>query len=90
MQYAVSVELICNFSLVMIINLQCAVFKLFYQELTQREIEYVALSRDTTESDLKQRREISCGSSHYVNQVRSHVFGIAREHETNKCVMLLD
>ncbi|XP_028405498.1 LOW QUALITY PROTEIN: von Willebrand factor A domain-containing protein 8-like [Dendronephthya gigantea] len=39
-----------------------------YAELTQREIEYVSLSRDTTESDLKQRREISCGSSHYVNQ----------------------
>ena len=25
-----------------------------YLELTQREMEYVALSRDTTESDLKQ------------------------------------
>ncbi|CAG9833145.1 unnamed protein product [Diabrotica balteata] len=30
-----------------------------YLELTNREHEYVALSRDTTESDLKQRREIS-------------------------------
>ena len=30
-----------------------------YLELTQRELEYVALSRDTTESDLKQRREKS-------------------------------
>ncbi|XP_033169336.1 von Willebrand factor A domain-containing protein 8 isoform X1 [Drosophila mauritiana] len=29
-----------------------------FLELTQREVEYVALSRDTTESDLKQRREI--------------------------------
>lgn len=30
-----------------------------FLELTQREVEYVALSRDTTESDLKQRREIN-------------------------------
>ena len=46
-----------------------------FQELTQREIEYVALSRDTTESDLKQRREISSGSSHYINQVRFTILG---------------
>ena len=38
-------------------------------QLTQREVEYVALSRDTTESDLKQRREIRAGSAHYVDQV---------------------
>ena len=38
-------------------------------QLTQREVEYVALSRDTTESDLKQRREIRGGSAHYVDQV---------------------
>ncbi|KAI4460081.1 von willebrand factor a domain-containing protein 8 [Holotrichia oblita] len=29
-----------------------------YLELTNREHEYIALSRDTTESDIKQRREI--------------------------------
>jgi len=39
-----------------------------YLELTQREMEYVALSRDTTESDLKQRREIISGSAHYIDQ----------------------
>eukprot|EP00092_Neocalanus_flemingeri_P037789 GFUD01041137.1.p1 GENE.GFUD01041137.1~~GFUD01041137.1.p1 ORF type:complete len:1900 (+),score=456.60 GFUD01041137.1:60-5702(+) len=39
-----------------------------YLELTQREMEYVSLSRDTTESDLKQRREISGGTAQYVDQ----------------------
>ncbi len=39
-----------------------------YLELTRREAEYVALSRDTTESDLKQRREIVAGTAHYVDQ----------------------
>jgi hypothetical protein len=40
-----------------------------YLQLTQREIEYVALSRDTTESDLKQRREILNGTAIYFDQV---------------------
>lgn len=40
-----------------------------YLELTNRELEYVALSRDTTESDLKQRREIVNGSATYFDQV---------------------
>ena len=39
-----------------------------YLELTNRELEYVALSRDTTESDLKQRREIINGTAHYIDQ----------------------
>ncbi len=39
-----------------------------YLELTGREMEFVALSRDTTESDLKQRREIVGGTAHYVDQ----------------------
>lgn len=39
-----------------------------YLELTQRELEYVALSRDTTESDLKQRREIQSGTAVYFDQ----------------------
>jgi AAA domain (dynein-related subfamily) len=39
-----------------------------YLQLTQREIEYVALSRDTTESDLKQRREILNGTAIYFDQ----------------------
>ena len=40
-----------------------------YCELTRREMEYVSLSRDTTETDLKQRREIVAGTVDYVNQV---------------------
>lgn len=39
-----------------------------YLELTNREHEYVALSRDTTESDLKQRREIVAGTATYFDQ----------------------
>lgn len=39
------------------------------QELTKRELEYVSLSRDTTEADLKQRREIENGTASYVDQV---------------------
>ena len=39
------------------------------QELTQKEVEYVSLSRDTTEADLKQRREILNGTAHYIDQV---------------------
>ncbi|XP_035460202.2 von Willebrand factor A domain-containing protein 8 [Scophthalmus maximus] len=39
-----------------------------YLELTRREVEYVALSRDTTETDLKQRREIRSGTAFYIDQ----------------------
>lgn len=39
-----------------------------YLELTKRELEYVALSRDTTEADLKQRREIIGGTAQYFDQ----------------------
>lgn len=45
-----------------------------YLELTNREHEYVALSRDTTESDLKQRREIVGGTSTYFDQVIILIF----------------
>lgn len=38
------------------------------QELTKREVEYIALSRDTTETDLKQRREIRAGTAFYIDQ----------------------
>ncbi|XP_041358414.1 von Willebrand factor A domain-containing protein 8-like [Gigantopelta aegis] len=41
---------------------------MMYLELTQREAEYVSLSRDTTESDLKQRREIQAGTAYYIDQ----------------------
>jgi len=37
-------------------------------ELLGREVEFLSLSRDTTESDLKQRREISDGSLQWVDQ----------------------
>ncbi|KAI4792458.1 hypothetical protein KUCAC02_033369 [Chaenocephalus aceratus] len=39
-----------------------------YLELTKREVEYVSLSRDTTETDLKQRREIRSGTAFYIDQ----------------------
>jgi hypothetical protein len=42
------------------------------QELTKREVEYVSLSRDTTETDLKQRREIRSGTAFYIDQVGLH------------------
>lgn len=42
-------------------------------ELTQREVEYVSLTRDTTETDLKQRREIINSTVHYIDQVCSCV-----------------
>ncbi|GFR87627.1 von Willebrand factor A domain-containing protein 8-like [Elysia marginata] len=41
---------------------------MMYLELTKRELEYVSLSRDTTESDLKQRREIENGTASYIDQ----------------------
>ena len=48
-----------------------------YCELVSRPVEYVALSQDTTESDLKQRREISQGTARYVDcaAVRAAVAG---------------
>ncbi|XP_053609608.1 von Willebrand factor A domain-containing protein 8 [Plodia interpunctella] len=48
-----------------------------YLELTQRELEYVALSRDTTEADLKQRREIQSSTAKYFDQsaVRAAIKG---------------
>ncbi|KAI9253809.1 AAA domain-containing protein [Phascolomyces articulosus] len=48
-----------------------------YAEMTQREIEYVALSKDVTDADLKQRRELQNGTSFYVDQaaVRAAIHG---------------
>eukprot|EP00041_Stephanoeca_diplocostata_P021699 m.509785 g.509785 ORF g.509785 m.509785 type:complete len:1988 (-) comp21889_c0_seq22:1623-7586(-) len=48
-----------------------------YCELTNRDHEYLALSRDTTEADLKQRREIRGGRTEYFDQcaVRAAVEG---------------
>ena len=39
-----------------------------YAELVGREVEYLCLTRDTTEADIKQRREIIDGSIVYKNQ----------------------
>ncbi|XP_011863838.1 PREDICTED: von Willebrand factor A domain-containing protein 8 [Vollenhovia emeryi] len=41
---------------------------LAYLELTGRELEFIALTRDTTEADLKQRREIKSGTAYYHDQ----------------------
>uniref|UniRef100_A0A0P6CK90 von Willebrand factor A domain-containing protein 8 n=1 Tax=Daphnia magna TaxID=35525 RepID=A0A0P6CK90_9CRUS len=48
-----------------------------YAQLVNQEVEYIALSRDTTESDLKQRREIHSGSAHFEDQaaVRAAIHG---------------
>mmetsp|Transcript_34232 Transcript_34232/g.54834 ORF Transcript_34232/g.54834 Transcript_34232/m.54834 type:complete len:665 (-) Transcript_34232:2842-4836(-) len=40
---------------------------LAYCELTNREVEYVSISQDTTVSDLKQRREIRSGSAVFLD-----------------------
>lgn len=50
---------------------------LSYLELTKRELEFVTLTRDTTDTDLKQRREIRGGTSFYHDQsaVRAAVEG---------------
>ncbi|XP_066975319.1 von Willebrand factor A domain-containing protein 8-like isoform X2 [Macrobrachium rosenbergii] len=50
---------------------------LAYLQLTKREAEYVTLTRDTTDTDLKQRREIKGGTSFYHDQsaVRAAVEG---------------
>lgn len=39
-----------------------------YAELLNKEVEYLCLSSDTTESDLKQRREIENGTMIFKNQ----------------------
>jgi MoxR-like ATPase len=39
-----------------------------YAEMMGREVEYICITRDTTESDLKQRRELAGGTSYFVDQ----------------------
>jgi len=50
---------------------------LLYAALLGREVEYVSLSRDTSEADLKQRKEVSNSGTIYVNQapVRAALHG---------------
>ena len=43
---------------------------LSFAELVSREVEFVSLSRDSTEVDMKQRREIINGSVTYKDQVK--------------------
>jgi len=50
-------------------------------ELTNRESEVVSISRDTTESDLKQRREISGGEVTYSDQPVVQVQQNAHTHK---------
>lgn len=54
---------------VFFLGLKVLLYPFLLQELTKREVEYIALSRDTTESDLKQRREIRSGTAFYIDQV---------------------
>ena len=42
---------------------------MWYAQVTNQEVEYCSISRDTTDSDLKQRREIADGTALYVDQV---------------------
>ena len=39
-----------------------------YAQLLEREVEVISITRDSTESDLKQRRELRGGSVEYVDQ----------------------
>ncbi len=41
---------------------------LLYASLLGREVEWVSISRDTSEADLKQRKEFSNDRTMYVNQ----------------------
>lgn len=47
-------------------------------EITNREIEFVSISRDTTEADLKQRRELRDSSTLFLDQaaVRAAIEGV--------------
>ena len=50
-------------------------------------MEYVSLSRDTTETDLKQRREIVSGTVKHVDQVGDGVYCILGDATWGKYVM---
>ena len=59
---------------------------LTFAELINQEVEYVALSRDTTESDLKQRREMWNGTAFFEDQVRLTSTTISNRFSyTTKC-----
>lgn len=50
---------------------------LLYASLVGREIEYMSLSKDTSEADLKQRKEVANNGTVYINQapVRAAIYG---------------
>lgn len=48
---------------------ECRHIALAFAELISREVEYVTITRDTTEVDLKQRREIINSTVTYIDQV---------------------
>ena len=50
---------------------------MWWAGVADREVEYLALSSDTTEAELKQRREVDAGSVHYIDSapVRAAVHG---------------
>ena len=43
-----------------------------FAEILKREVEYLAITRDTSESDLKQRRELREGGVVFVDQAPVH------------------
>lgn len=49
----------------------------YFCQITGREMEYISLTKDTSESDIKQRREISKKTLHYIDQaaVRAAING---------------
>ena len=49
------------------------------QELTGREYEYLSITRDTTEADIKQRREIQRGTAYYTDLVCDFSIAVYRK-----------
>jgi hypothetical protein len=66
---------------------------MLYCELFHREVEYVCISRDTSDSDLKQRREIVDGTSTFVDQapvraaLQGRVLILDNVEKAERCVL---
>ena len=58
-----------------------------FAELFKREVEVVSISADTTESDLKQRREIVKGDAVFVDQATSNPQGSPRIWASSKALV---
>lgn len=63
---------------------------LAYLELTNKAVEFVSLSQDTTEADLKQRREIVKGTAKYINQVNIKKVVNMNTIFSTKCIILIE